>query len=170
MLTLATGRDGRPDDRRRGELSTYPHFSASVHRLRFFRMCLVVAGMAKRYQVFRIIRPRRIVFQMLNMMHLRRLPLPAVPPAFLAHIFVAPQDPRPQSLPSQSLIKIIIIVVKCHSFLIAKRTMPPWSAASCIFLPISDYHGRFQKSRHLTASIAPGTYGRTPPVLPRASG
>ena len=146
-------------------------FFACVYNIRFFRMFMLMARMAKRNQVFRIIGTRRIVLQVLDVMHLCRLPLPSVPPAVLAHVPVSSKYPRPQSLPACSLVKIIIVVVKCHSFHTAKRTMPPWSAAASVFLLIPIYHAHFQKSRHLTACFTvPDTSGRRTSALLRASG
>ena len=57
---------------------------------------------------------------MLNVMHLCSLPLPAVSPAVLAHVFISAEDPLPHYLPARSLVKIIIFVIECHSFLHSK--------------------------------------------------
>ena len=120
MFTLATGRMVRPDDQDRAGLSTYPHFSTFVHNFGFLRMLCVMAGMAQRYKIFRIIRAFRMIFQMLNVMDLCSLPLPSVSPAVLAHVFISSEDPLPHYLPARSLVKIVVFVIECHSFLHSK--------------------------------------------------
>ena len=120
MFTLATGRKARPDDQDRAGLPTYPHFSTFVHNFGFLRMLCVMARMAQRHKVFRIIRAFRMIFQMLNVMNLCSLPLPAVSPAVLAHVFISAEDPLPHYLPARSLVKIVVFVIECHSFLHSK--------------------------------------------------
>ena len=120
MFTLATGRKARPDDQDRAGLPTYPHFSTFVHNFGFLRMLCVVARMAQRHKVFRIIRAFRMIFQMLNVMNLCSLPLPSVSPAVLAHVFISSEDPLPHYLPARSLVKIVVFVIECHSFLHSK--------------------------------------------------
>lgn len=126
-----------------------------------------MAGMAQRYQVFRIISALRMIFQMLNMVHLCRLPLPAVSPADLTHVSVSAKNSLPHQLPARSLVKIIIFMVKCHYFPHSKADHhndgPPLS-----FFAYINISCRIQKILLPDAIIALNTSGRRPAALLRA--